>query len=204
MESLPGWVISSMPGPPPRQHKHERQYTPSTHSVKPTRRIWNDDYDGQMIFGDPGGLKFPDICLTGEEKPRKKHHPGNLSRPGIEPRPVAWQARMLPLAPQRWTRRNIIFKNILRDRCSLRKIKQYFMIIFRSKSCANTAQKAKGSVLWMRKQKVDVQLAKLIVEKRKQQRSGHLLLLSLFGQVIEGMREVTNRWATEWLQLFRK
>ena len=30
-----------------------------------------DDNDGQMIFGDPGGLKFPDICLTGEEKLRK-------------------------------------------------------------------------------------------------------------------------------------
>ena len=28
-----------------------------------------DDNDGQMIFGD---LKVPDICLTGEEKPRKK------------------------------------------------------------------------------------------------------------------------------------
>ena len=27
----PRWVISPMPGPPPRQHKHERQYTPSTH-----------------------------------------------------------------------------------------------------------------------------------------------------------------------------
>ena len=30
-----------------------------------------DDNDGQMIFGDLGGLKFPDICLIGEEKPRK-------------------------------------------------------------------------------------------------------------------------------------
>ena len=28
-----------------------------------------DDYDGQMIFGDLVGLKLPDICLTGEEKP---------------------------------------------------------------------------------------------------------------------------------------
>ena len=65
-----------------------------------------DDYDGQMIFGDLVGLKFPDIRLTGEEKPRKKKpHPGNLSRPGIEPRPAAWQACMLPLAPQRWTNR---------------------------------------------------------------------------------------------------
>ena len=33
------------------------------------------------------GLKFPDICLTSEEKPQKKPHPGNLSRPGIEPGP---------------------------------------------------------------------------------------------------------------------
>ena len=91
-----------MPGPPPRQHKHERQYTPNTHSFIPTRRIWNDEDDGQMIFGDLGGLKFSDICLTGEEKPRKKPHPGNLSRPGIEPGAAAWQARTLPLAPQRW------------------------------------------------------------------------------------------------------
>ena len=30
-----------------------------------------DDNDGQMLFGDLGGLKLPDICLTGEEKPRK-------------------------------------------------------------------------------------------------------------------------------------
>ena len=30
-----------------------------------------DDNDGQMIFGDRGGLKLPEICLTGEEKPQK-------------------------------------------------------------------------------------------------------------------------------------
>ena len=29
-----------------------------------------DDNHGQMIFGDLEGLKLPDICLTGEEKPR--------------------------------------------------------------------------------------------------------------------------------------
>ena len=34
-------------------------------------------------------------------KTPKKSRPGNLSRPGIEPGPAAWQARMLPLAPQR-------------------------------------------------------------------------------------------------------
>ena len=36
-------------------------------------------------------------------KTPKKPHPGNLSRLGIEPAPAAWQARMLPLAPKRWT-----------------------------------------------------------------------------------------------------
>ena len=36
-------------------------------------------------------------------KTRKKPHLGNLSRPGIKLGPAAWQARMLPLAPQRWT-----------------------------------------------------------------------------------------------------
>ena len=30
-----------------------------------------DDNDGQIIVGDLGGLKLPNICLTGEEKPRK-------------------------------------------------------------------------------------------------------------------------------------
>ena len=33
--------------------------------------VMNDDNDGQMIFGDLGGLKLPDICLIGEEKSRK-------------------------------------------------------------------------------------------------------------------------------------
>ena len=67
MEVLAGWGISSMPGPPLRQHEHERRYTPFTL----TRWIWNDDYDGQMIFGDLRGLKLPEICPAGEEKPLK-------------------------------------------------------------------------------------------------------------------------------------
>ena len=44
----------------------------------------NDD-DGQMIFGNLGGLKLPDICLTGEEKnltqetcPNRELNPGPL------------------------------------------------------------------------------------------------------------------------------
>ena len=47
------------------------------------------------------------VTFVSEEKP----HPGNLFRAGIEPGPVAWQARMLPPAPQRWT--ILIFKFIL-------------------------------------------------------------------------------------------
>ena len=31
----------------------------------------DDGNDGQMLFGDLGGLKLPDICLTGEENPEK-------------------------------------------------------------------------------------------------------------------------------------
>ena len=37
-----------------------------------------DDNDGQMIFGDLGGLKLPDIRLTGEENPQKKTSPRKL------------------------------------------------------------------------------------------------------------------------------
>ena len=98
---LPRWVISPMPGPSPRQHKHERRDTPSTYQFILTRR--KHDYDGQMVFGVLVDLKLPDICLTGEEKPRRKPHPRKLSQPGIEPGPAACQARMLPPVPQRWT-----------------------------------------------------------------------------------------------------
>ena len=57
----------------------------------------DDDNDGQMIFGDLGGLKLPDICLTGEEKPRK------TSPRKLVPTRDRTQARMLPPGTQRWT-----------------------------------------------------------------------------------------------------
>ena len=45
-----------------------------------------DDNDGQMIFGDLGGLKLPNIYLTGEEKSRKdltqETCPDRTSNPG--------------------------------------------------------------------------------------------------------------------------
>ena len=59
-----------MPGPLSRQHKHERRYTPGTHSVIPTRRIWND-YGNQMIFGDLCGPKVSWHLSYRWEKPPK-------------------------------------------------------------------------------------------------------------------------------------
>ena len=62
--------------------EYERRYTPFTHPFIPTRH----DYDGQMIFGDLVGLKLPDICLKGEETPRKnltqETCPDRRSNPG--------------------------------------------------------------------------------------------------------------------------
>ena len=51
--------------------------------------MFDDDNDGEMNFRDLGDLKLPDISLTREGKPRKKAHPGNLPRRGIEPGPAA-------------------------------------------------------------------------------------------------------------------
>ena len=69
----------------------------------PNKANMNDDYDGQVIFGDLVGLKLPDILSYRWGKTLKKTHPGNLSRQGIEPGPAAWQAHILPPAPQWWT-----------------------------------------------------------------------------------------------------
>ena len=46
-----------------------------------------DDNDGQMTSGDLGGLKLPDICLTGEEKPRKNLTQETCSDRGSNPGP---------------------------------------------------------------------------------------------------------------------
>ena len=47
-----------------------------------------DDNDDQMIFGDLGGLKLPNICLTGEEKPRKKPTQETCPDRGSNPDPL--------------------------------------------------------------------------------------------------------------------
>ena len=55
----------------------------------------------------PWGPKVSWLLSYRWGKTPKKPHPGNLSRMGIERGPAAWQARMLPLAPQRWTKKII-------------------------------------------------------------------------------------------------
>ena len=55
-------------------HQHLRSLAPVMNSI--------DDYDGQMLFGDLVGVKLPDFCIIGDEKPRKTSH-RNLVPTGI-------------------------------------------------------------------------------------------------------------------------
>ena len=60
----------------------------------------------KMIFGEPWEPKASwhlPCRWKKKKKTSKEPHPGNLSKPRIEPGPAMWQARMLPPAPQRWT-----------------------------------------------------------------------------------------------------
>ena len=57
----------------------------------------DDDNDGQMIFGDLGGLKLPDICLTGEEKPRKNLTQETCPDRGSNPGPLCDRRACCPL-----------------------------------------------------------------------------------------------------------
>ena len=50
--------------------------------------IDDDDNDGQIVFGDLGGLKLPDICLTGEEKPQKNLTAETCPDRGSNPGPL--------------------------------------------------------------------------------------------------------------------
>ena len=50
--------------------------------------VSDDDNDGQMIFGELGGLKLPDICLIGEEKPQKNLTQETCSDRGSNPGPL--------------------------------------------------------------------------------------------------------------------
>ena len=47
-----------------------------------------DDNDGEMKFGNLGGLKLPNICLTCEEKPRKNLTQESCPDRGSNPGPL--------------------------------------------------------------------------------------------------------------------
>ena len=57
-----------------------------------------DDNEGQMKFGDLGGLKLPDICLTGEEKPRKNLTQETYPDRGSNPGPLRDRRACYPLS----------------------------------------------------------------------------------------------------------
>ena len=84
MEGLSGWVISPMPGPPPRQHKHERQYT-SINTNKANMEWWlrrpND------IQGPCGPKVSRHLSYRWGKTPRKPH-PGNRPDRGSNSGPL--------------------------------------------------------------------------------------------------------------------
>ena len=51
----------------------------------------------KLIFGDPGGLKLPDICLTDAEKPRKNLTQETRSDRGSNPGLLRERKRCYPL-----------------------------------------------------------------------------------------------------------
>ena len=62
----------------------------------------DDDNDGQMIFGDLGGLKLPDICLTGEEKLGKTLNQ-EIDPTGDRTRARCVRGNDVTPRPQRWS-----------------------------------------------------------------------------------------------------
>ena len=75
----------------------------STSQVIGTRNEWIWMIMMAKWYWGPWGPKASRHLSYRWGKTPKKPHPGNLSRPGIEPGPAAWQACMLPPCPQRWT-----------------------------------------------------------------------------------------------------
>ena len=51
-----------------------------------------NDNDGQIILGDLGGQMLPDICLTGEEKPRENLTQETCPDRGSNPSPLREQS----------------------------------------------------------------------------------------------------------------
>ena len=78
-----------------------------------------DDNDGQIIFWDLRGLKFPDICLTGEAKPRKNLTQETCPDRGSNPGPLRDRRACYRLAyssgPHGMTSVSILEVNMLKN-----------------------------------------------------------------------------------------
>ena len=92
--------------------------------------MMSDDNDGQMIFGDLGGLKLPDNCRTGEEKPRKNLTQETCPDRGSNPGPLRDRRAcyFIPPDTQRWTRAvndtyNIYWRYFAKQLCSIHGLK---------------------------------------------------------------------------------
>ena len=74
--------------------------------------MMSDDHnDGQMIFGNLGGLKLPDICLTGEEKPRINLTQETCPDRGSNPGPLRDRRACYRLSHSGGIKRDIIIHN---------------------------------------------------------------------------------------------
>ena len=108
MDHIHTFLTTQGHGGPPRMSDQPNAETAQTINTKHTLSHpnkanmewwlrWTNDIRG------PWGPKVSWHLSYRWGKTPKKPHPGNLSRPGIEPGAAVWQAIMLPLAPQRWT-----------------------------------------------------------------------------------------------------
>ena len=77
--------------------------------------------DGQTIFRDLGGLKLPDICLTGEEKTRKNLTQEICPNRGSNPGPLHDRRTCYHLVHSSGPRRekqSIVKVNDIQDGCA--------------------------------------------------------------------------------------
>ena len=82
-----------------------------SHICSNTGRYKDDDYHGQMIFGDLVGLKLPDICLTGEKKPQKNLAEETCPDRGSKPGPLLDRRTCYGLLHSGGQKVSLTFKN---------------------------------------------------------------------------------------------
>ena len=96
------------------------------HANKVNMKGWWGPND---IRGPYGPKASWDLSYRWGKTPKKSH--ANLSRPVIEPGSAAWQTRMLPPAPQWWTKTNIgLFNKNIKQSLVAAAVRKGFIIDF--------------------------------------------------------------------------